>query len=148
MIGDLTYWLPWRKHLTDRFMPEPKWLPLLYHKPPFWYGYPFANLSAQKTIRLRQTMRENSWLVSLSGISNQAAGVSVRVLDVKRYRFWSQTFIDQSNFCGTGAYKFNLRIPQYIRKGNTVMLEVKNLATVAISGEIVIEAVQDVQLAN
>jgi len=101
-VPDLSYWLTYRKTLTDRFMPEPKWLPKLYHLPPYWYDFSFV-LQPQQTLKLRQSARYDGWFLSIAGISNQDEGFQVRVLDMKRNRFWSKVFIYEQCFSGTGS---------------------------------------------
>ncbi len=141
-IPDLSYWLTYRKMLTDRFMPEPKWLPKLYHLPPYWYDFSFS-LQPQQTLKLRQTFRYDGWLLSIAGISNQDEGFQVRVLDMKRNRFWSKVFIYEQNFCGTGSQRFFLRTPQRFRKGDPLQVEMKNLSTSILAGSVTFEAAHD-----
>ena len=141
-IPDLSYWLSYRKTITDRFTPEPKWLPKLYHLPPYWYDFSFS-LQPQQTLKLRQSFRYDGWLLSIAGFSNQNAGFQVRVLDMKRNRFWSKVFIAELNFAGTGSQRFHLRVPQRFRKGDPLQVEMKNLSTNVLAGSVTFEAVHD-----
>jgi hypothetical protein len=145
MIPDLSFWLSWRKRLTDRFLPEPKWLPRLYHKPPYWYGFRFS-LNAQQTLEQRQAARHNCWLVTVSGKSYNRAGFQVRIRMVRGSVQFSQVFEDQAIAMGQGAKRYWFRIPQRMRQGDTIIVEVKNVATVAQTCEVVLEAVEDVKL--
>ena len=141
-IPDLTYWLSYRKTLSDRFLPEPKWLPKLYHLPPYWYDFSFS-LAAQQTLKLRQSFRYDGWMISIAGVSNQDAGFQVRVLDMKRNRFWSKVFVAELNFSGTGSLRYHLRVPQRFRKGDPLQIEMKNLSLNTLEGSITFEAVHD-----
>jgi hypothetical protein len=141
-IPDLSYWLSYRKGLTDRFMPEPKWLPKLYHLPPYWYDFSFV-LQAQQTLKLRQSAKYDGWLLSIAGFSNQSAGFQVRMLDMKRNRFWSKIFIQEPNFAGTASQRYHLRVPQRFRRGDPFQLEMMNLSTSALKGSVTLEACHD-----
>lgn len=151
-IKDLSFWLTYRKRLTDRFMPDPKWLPKLYHLPPFWYDFSFV-LQSQQTLKLRQAARYDGWLVSIAGLSNQIpppdppephpAGFQIRMLDIRHNRFWSRPFIPESNFCGTGSQRTFLRVPERFHKGDAFQIEMTNLSTNVLKGSVTMEAVHD-----
>lgn len=143
-ISDLHYWLSYRKHTTDRFLPEPHWLKELYHRPPFWYVIPFT-LTGQQTQEFRQTAKSDTWIVSLAGDSNQDAGYQVRILDARRRRYWQTLFLNQKNAVGSGSYRYHIREPQRFRKGNTIVVEVTNLSTSALTGQVVLEGIEDVR---
>lgn len=148
MIGDLTYWLSWRKRLTDRFLPAPKWLPRLYHKPPYWYGFRFT-LDGQQTLEQRQAVRHNCWLVSISGKAyGQGASFQVRIRTVRGPYQFSQVFVDQNNAVGAGGLRYLYHTPRRLLQGNTIIVELKNVATTTQTFEVVLEAVEDVKPPN
>lgn len=143
-LSDLHYWLSYRKYTTDRFLPEPRWLKELYHRPPYWYVIPFT-LSGQQTLEFRQTAKSDTWIVSIAGSSNQDAGYQVRILDAKRRRYWERLFLDQANAVGSGSYRYHIRSPQRFRRGDTIVVEVSNASTSTLTGQVVLEGIEDVR---
>ena len=144
LASDLSYWLSYRKGATDRYLPAAIWAKLLYHKPPYWYTFAFT-LNPQQTLEFLQTARENTWLVSIAGDSNQNAGYQARVLHARKKAFFQRLFADQANFAGTGSERYHIRTPYRVRKGDSIIVQIKNVATVQISGQVVIEGVEDVK---
>jgi hypothetical protein len=144
-VQDLSYWISHRKMLTDRFMPDPKWLKELYHKPPYWYTFGFT-LNPQQTLEYLQTARANTWLTTITGSSTSgSAGYQCRILHARKRHFWQRLFSDQANVVGSGSYPFRLREPYRIRAGDSIIVQVKNVATAQISGQVAIEGVEDVK---
>jgi hypothetical protein len=144
-ICDLHYWLSYRKYITDRFLPEPRWLKELYHRPPYWYVIPFT-LSGQQTAEFRQTAKSDTWIVSLAGtVVEQSAGFQVRILDARRKRYWETLFLDQANALGTGSQRYHIRTPQRFRKGDTIVVEVTNVDTSLLTSQVVLEGIEDVR---
>ena len=144
VVSDLSYWLSYRKGQSDRFLPDPRWAKELYHKQPYWYAFAFT-LNPQQTLEFLQVARENTWLVSIAGDSNQNAGYQARILHARKRRFFQRLFADQANFAGTGSERYHIRTPYRVRKGDSIIVQVKNVSTAQISGQVVLEGVEDVK---
>lgn len=139
-IADLTYWLPYRKGLTDRFMPPMQRVKDLYHKRPFWYPFRFT-LAAQKTMEYRQTARRDFRLVTLCATANVANAFSVQIYDQARRKAFSRLHVAQQNFAGTAGERYWIRYPYLFKAGSTIMVQVRNLTNAQITAEMVLEGV-------
>ena len=141
---DLTYWLSYRKILTDRFMPPMRVVKDLYYKKPFWYPFRFT-LTSQQTLEFRQTARHNFKLVTLSCVFDErqegAQQFSAQIYDVGRRHGFSRLSVWQGNFAGSGQHKYWFRNPYLFRAGTTILMQVKNLTTNTITTEVVMEGV-------
>lgn len=141
---DLSYWLTYRKTMTDRFMPPMRTVKDLYYKKPFWYPFRFT-LTSQQTLEFRQTARRNFKLVTLAGLAPSVAGFlsaySVQIYDVGARRGFSRLSVWNQNFAGTGPQRYWIREPYLFRAGTTIMVQVHNLTTAALTSEFVLEGV-------
>ena len=142
-VPDLSYWLSTRKAQTDQFVPDPRWAKEFFGKPHIWYPWAF-NVNPQQTNEYAQVIRENSWLISLNGFSNQTEGYQARILHVRRRRQIQRLFADQDLVVGTGQYTYFIREPYRVRRGDSIIVAVKNVSTSALIGQLVMEAVEDV----
>ncbi len=138
--ADLTYWLPYRKRLTDRFMPPMQRVKDLYHKMPFWYPFRFT-LTAQQTMEYRQTARKDFRLVTLCSASDTANAYSVQIYDQQKRRAFSRLHIAQQNFAGVAGERYWVRYPYLFKAGSTIMVQVRNLTTNPVTAELVLEGV-------
>lgn len=141
---DLTYWLSYRKGLTDRYMPPMRIVKDLYYKKPFWYPFRFT-LTSQQTLEFRQTARHNFKLVTLATVVDERQGgvsqYSAQIYDVGNRRGFSRLSVWQGNIAGTGQQKYWVREPYLFRAGTTILLQVKNLTTNTITTEVVMEGI-------
>jgi hypothetical protein len=143
-IPDLSYWLSYRKTITDYYVPDPRWAKEFYGKPHIWYSWAF-DLQPQQTLEYSQSMRNPSWLISCNGYANQTAGWQGRILHVRRHRQIQTLYADQALMIGSGSYTYFIREPYRVRMGDSIILAVKNVSTSVLTGQMVMEAVEDVQ---
>jgi len=142
--ADLSYWLSTRKAQTDQFVPDPRWAKEFFGKPHIWYPWAF-NVNPQQTNEYAQVIRENSWLISVTGFSNQSEGYQARILHVRRRRQIQRLFADQDLVVGTGQHPYFIREPYRVRRGDSIIVAIKNVSTNPLIGQLVMEAVEDVQ---
>lgn len=145
-IRDRSFWLPYRKGLSERFLPEPLYIKDLYYKAPFWQQVDIV-LTSQQTLETRQTARYRFWLLALTGSDSAGNGLDNFMLQIfhadAKHKF-SRTAVDVVNGLGTAKHKYWLRRPYRFEQGDTIIFQAKNLTKGALTAHICMEGVNDV----
>jgi hypothetical protein len=166
ILEDRSFWLPYRKFLTARFLPEPVYVKDLYYKRPFWYGLDIA-LTSQQTLEARQAVRYGFWLLALTGTC--APGPTLNNFQLQIYHVrsrgdsdetpwqrlktllagkFSRTLVDRLNALGTAQRKYWLRRPYRFEQGDTIIVQAKNLTTANLTARLTLEGVDDGDVAT
>lgn len=142
---DLSFWLTYRKGLTERFMPPMRVVKDLYYKQPFWYPFRFT-LTSQQTLEFTQVARHNFKVLTLGSIvlaSNDATpSYSAQIYDVGRRRTFSRLPVWDANLGGIAGKRYWIREPYLFRAGTTILIQVHNLTIANLTAELVMEGVR------